>query len=152
MFGVQEEPVLVFGEGKSFATESFKPDDVARMRKLAEKFPGAFHVFAALKADLTDAEKTAIGDFATWGRERLPDGRPRAPVIALSGTELFAAWDIEHVWKEMGDPRAKFVQRPTARIDNLWTLADITQQLYLGFPDPHTRRLQPLANTAVPNS
>ena len=74
MFDLQEEPVLVFGEGKSFATESFKPEDVARMRKLAEKFPGAFHVFAALKADLTDVEKRAIGEFATWGRNAWPMG------------------------------------------------------------------------------
>jgi len=145
MFGLQEEPLLVFGEGKSFATESFKAEDVARMRKLAEKFPGAFHVFAALKTDLTDAEKTGIGEFATWGRERLPDGRPRAPVIVLTGTELFAGWEVEHIWKDLGDPRAKFVQHPSVRIDNLWTLADITQQLYLGLPDPDAR-LQPSAS------
>jgi hypothetical protein len=143
MFDLQEEPVLVFGEGKSFATESFKPEDVARMRKLAEKFPGAFHVFAALKADLTDVEKRVIGEFATWGRERLADGRPRAPVIALTGTELFAGWEIEHAWKDMGDPHAKFVRHPGVRIDNLWTLADITQQLYLGLPDPYARLVQP---------
>jgi hypothetical protein len=66
----------------------------------------------------------------------LPDGRPRAPVIALTGTELFAGWEIEHAWKDMGDPHAKFVRHPIVRIENLWTLADITQQLYLGLPDP----------------
>jgi hypothetical protein len=143
MFGLQEEPVLVFGEGKSFATESFKPDDVARMRKLAEKFPGAFHVFAALKTDLTDVERTTIGEFATWGRQHLPDGRPRAPVIVLTGTELFAAWEIEHTWKDLGAPHATFVKHPSVRIDNLWTLADITQQLYLGLPDPYARFMQP---------
>jgi hypothetical protein len=40
-------------------------------------------------------EKTAIGEFATWGRERLPDGQPRAGAIALRGTELFAGREIE---------------------------------------------------------
>lgn len=140
------------GEGKSFATESYKPDEVARMRKLAEKFAGAFHVFAALKADLTDTEKAEIGEFATWGREHLPDGRPRAPVIVLTGTELFAGWDIQHTWKELGDPHAKFVKHPSVRIDNLWTLAEITQQLYLGLPDPYTRFTQPRANSEAANS
>lgn len=152
MLDLQEEPVLVFGEAKSFATESFKEDDISRMRKLAEKFPGAFLVFAALKDDLTDTEKTAIGDFATWGRERLPDGRPRAPVIVLTGTELFASWQIEQAWKDLGGQRAKFVAPASVRIDNLWTLADITQQVYLGLPDPHARRMQPAPNTASVSS
>ena len=44
MFGRDEEPSLVFGEAKSFALESFKQDDVSRMRKLADIFPGAFMV------------------------------------------------------------------------------------------------------------
>jgi hypothetical protein len=138
-FDLQEEPLLVFGEAKSFATESFKEGDVARMRKLAERFPGAFLVFATLKDDLTDVEKTGIGDFAKWGRERLADGRPRAPVIVLTGTELFASWQIEHAWKDLGGERANFVQPARVRIDNLWTLADITQQVYLGLPNPHAR-------------
>jgi hypothetical protein len=49
MFRREEEPVLVFGEAKSFAAESFKPEDIARMRKVAELFPGASIVFATLK-------------------------------------------------------------------------------------------------------
>lgn len=58
------------------------------MRKLAEKFPGAFLVFATLKDELSDAEKAEIGQLATWGRERLPDRRPRAPVIVLTGRAI----------------------------------------------------------------
>jgi hypothetical protein len=119
------------------------------MRKLADKFPGAFHVFAVLKTALTDAEKTAIAEFAKWGRDRLADGRPRAPVIVLTGTELFAGWEIEQVWKEMGDPHAKFVRHASVRIDNLWTLADITQQLYLGLPDPYARPAQSATSAAA---
>jgi hypothetical protein len=136
MLDLQEEPVLVFGEAKSFGVESFKHDDFERMQRLADNFPGAFLVFAALKNDLSDTEKTEIGCLATWGRERLPDGRPRAPVIVLTGIELFADWHIQHTWKELGGQWAKFVQPASVRIDNLWTLADITQQLYLGLPHP----------------
>jgi len=65
---------------------------------------------------------------------------------------LFAGWEIEHAWKDMGDPHAKFVRHPSVRIDNLWTLADITQQLYLGLPDPYSRPVQTATTTAAVNS
>ncbi len=131
MFGRDEEPALVFGEAKSFAVESFKDDDVARMRKLADIFPGAFIVFATLKDELSATEKIAIGQFAIWGRERLPDGRPRTPVIVLTATELYCGWYVKEAWKELGGQRAAFVTPRGTRLDNLWTLADLTQQSYL---------------------
>jgi hypothetical protein len=107
------------------------------MRKLAEKFLGAFLVFATLKDELSDAEKAEIAQLATWGRERLPDRRPRAPVIVLTGLELFSSWHINQSWKERGGWHAKFIKSPSVRLDNLWTLAEFTQQLYLGLPDPY---------------
>jgi hypothetical protein len=150
---LEEEPVLVFGEAKSFAAESIKEKDLSRMRKLAEKFPGAFLVFATLKDELSDAEKVAIGQLATWGREQLSDRRPRAPVIVLTGLELFSSWHIKHSWKEHDGRHAKFVEPPSVRLDNLWTLANFTQQLYLGLPDPfaHLRAsvTHPASNTSV---
>jgi hypothetical protein len=145
ILNLDEEPVLVFGEAKSFAVESFKQEDLARMRKLAEQFPGAFLVFAALKDDLSDTEKVEIGHLATWGRERLVDGRPRAPVIVLTGIELFAPWRIRQSWKGLGGERAKFAESQRARFDNLWDLAELTQQIYLGLPDPYAHHLAPRA-------
>jgi hypothetical protein len=133
---LEDEPVLVFGEAKSFAAESFKADDVERMRKLAEKFPGAFLVFAMLKDALSDTEKAEIGRLATWGRESV-DGSPRAPVIVLTGIELFSAWNIKSTWEELGGQWAKLVEPPAMHLDNLWTLAEITQQIYLGLPHPY---------------
>jgi hypothetical protein len=144
MFGREEEPVLVFGEAKSFAVESFKKEDVARMRKLADIFPGAFMVFATLKDEFSATEKTGIGHFALWGRERLRDGRPRTPVIVLTATELFCNWDLEQTWEALGGQRANFVTPAAVRLDNLWTLADLTQQIYLDLPDPHPRFVAPL--------
>ena len=135
MFGRKEEPALVFGEAKSFGTEAFKAADVARMRKLAEKFPGAFMVFATLKDELSGDEAKAIGEFATWGREKLANGLPRAPVIALTGNELFCDWRLEQTWKEMGGQRAALVTPPAARLDNLHRLARFTQQVCLGLND-----------------
>jgi hypothetical protein len=137
IFSLEEAPVLVFGEAKSFAIESFKQEDLARMWKLAELFPGAFLVFASLKDSLTETEKAEIGRLATWGRERLVDERPRAPVIVLTGAELFAPWHINQSWKKLGGERAKFADSRRARLDNLWILAEVTQQIYLGLPDPY---------------
>jgi hypothetical protein len=130
-----EEPVLVFGEAKSFAVGSFEAKDIMRMRKLAEKFPGAFLVFAMLKDALAEHEKAEIAALATWGREQLDDGRPRAPVIVLTGTELFSEWRVEQTWKALSDKRGQLAALPALHLDNLWTLADLTQQVYLDLPD-----------------
>lgn len=110
MFGREDEPVLVFGEAKSFAAESFKEEDIARMRKLADQFPRAFVVFATLKDDLSTTEKTQIGAFALWGREIM--------------------------WEELGGKRHALIQGGRRQLDNLWTLADLTQRAYLNLPDP----------------
>jgi hypothetical protein len=145
MFGRNEEPVLVFGEAKSFAAEGFKSVDIDRMAKLAEKFPGAFIVFATLKDDLSDAEKSSIGALAIQGRAPLENGRPQSPVIMLTGTELFASWGLGQAWKEKGGQHARFAEPAGVRLDNLWILAELTQQLYLGLPDPwaQLRQQQP---------
>jgi hypothetical protein len=142
-FDEEDDPVTIFGESKSFASEGFKAVDVARMRSVAEQFPGAFFAFATLKDELSATEKTLIGELALWGRDRLPDRRPRAPVIVLTGTEMFAPWYISENWKELGGAHARLVAHPSVQLDNLWTLANFTQQLYLGLPDPMPGRPQP---------
>ncbi len=114
------------------------------MRKLAEKFPGAFLVFAMLKDALTDHEKAEIAALATWGRELLDDGRPRAPVIVLTGTELFSEWHVQQIWEALSDQRGQLAAWPALRLDNLWTLADLTQQVYLDLPDKHEELLKQL--------
>jgi hypothetical protein len=52
-------------------------------------------------------------------------------VIVLTGRELFSSWYVEQRWKELGGRHAQFVAHAATRLDNLWTLAEITQQLYL---------------------
>jgi hypothetical protein len=133
---IAEKPVLVLGESKSFAVESFKAIDLERMRKLGEMFPGAFLAFTTLKDALSENERFEIGRLAMWGRERLPDGRPRSPVIVLTGTEAFAGWSVQHAWEQLSDRRAEFATAYRARLENLWTFATITQQIYLNLPDP----------------
>ena len=66
-------------------------------------------------------------------------------VIVLTGTELFADHHLRQTWQETGGAHATMVKHPSVHIDDLWTLADITQQLYLGLPAywewRHKRRL-----------
>jgi hypothetical protein len=130
-----EEPALVFGESKSFAAESFKAADLERMRRLGEMFPGAFLAFTTLKDDLSENERIEIGRLAMWGRERLTDGRPRSPVIVLTGTEAFAGWNVEHTWEQLSARRAQFARSRSEHLENLWTLATMTQEVYLNLPD-----------------
>ncbi len=133
-FDDEDETVTVFGEAKSFGTKCFHKNDVERMRAIANLFPGAFLVFAALKENLDPAEKEELKRFARWGREPLDDGRPRAPVIVLTGAELFTSWRISHTWEKSDGKRKQFADAGHVRFDNLWTFADVTQQVYLELP------------------
>jgi len=63
----------------------------------------------------------------------------------LTGAELFAPWHINQSWKNLGGERAKFADSRRARLDNLWTLAEVTQQIYLGLPDPYAHPAAPRA-------
>jgi hypothetical protein len=80
---------------------------------------------------LSPDEKDRIRKFAEWGRVPQKNGEPRAMVIVLTGTELFADYDVKHAWKEIGGEHAQVVQHPSVHIDDLWTLAETTQRLYL---------------------
>ena len=135
--------MLIFGEAKNFAAKSFKSADIERMAKVAEKSPGAFIVFTTLKDELTDAEKSSIEELAMQGRARLENGQPLSSVIVATGTELFAAWHLGHAWKDKGGQHARFAEPASVRLDDLWTLAELTQQLYLGLPDPWAHLRQP---------
>jgi hypothetical protein len=133
-FWVDPNLVVLFGEAKSFGSEVFKDRDVQRLKAMAEALQGSFVVFAALKKELSSSEKARIKGFAEWGRVPQKNGDPRAMVIVLTGTELFADHTVEQTWKDLGGAHAKMVQHPTVHLDDLWTLADITQQLYLSMP------------------
>ena len=55
-------------------------------------------------------------------------------VIVLTGTELFADHHVADTWKKVGGAHANMVQHPSVHLDDLWALADCTQQLYLDMP------------------
>ena len=137
MFGTDLVTEIVFGETKSFGKEAFKNDDINKMKILAESFPGSIIVFATLKEaeDLSPEEIERIRKLAQWGREYDKERKQsRAPVIMLTGTELFTAHYLDSSWKEKGGKHKELIEPAWVRTDNLRTLADLTQQLYLGMP------------------
>ena len=129
----RDEPIFLVGEAKSFAQKSFSKKDITRLKRVGQKMPGTFLVFATLKSELSTEERDRIGRFATWGR--LPDarGHSRNPVIVLTGTELFASQPsgILEAWKNAGGKQQSLVEPAYIQMDNLRTLADLTQQAYL---------------------
>lgn len=145
-FGNDHPTELVFGEAKSFrgatseekrTKDAFRADDVERVRKLAVRFPGSILVFSTMKQahELSKHEVTRIAKLAEWGREYVKERRQtRAPVIVLTGTELFAPFSLEDAWESVGGRHAELIKPGWVRPGNLRVLADLTQQLYLNMP------------------
>src|SRR5262249_42607509 len=133
-FWIDPEPALVFGETKSFGEEVFHQRDVDRLKALSELFPGAFVVLSAMKKDFGEAERARMRAFAEWGRVPTKNGQPRASIIILTGNELFAEDSIKYAWEKLGGRHTALMENPSLHLDDLWTLADLTQQLYLDMP------------------
>lgn len=135
LFGHNMRTELVFGEAKSFGKECFGAQDVERMKALAIAFPGAALVFATMKpaTDLSRDEIKRLRALALWGRHYERRRRQsRAPVIILTGTELFIDDSLSTTWKGLGGQHAESIEPAYVRVDNLRVLAVLTQQLYLG--------------------
>ena len=134
-FGLGDEPLFVVGETKSFADEAIQDVDVRRLKLISVKLPGTVLVIAVLKNELSTKEKKRIGRLALWGREPMGDGRWKAPVVVLTGTELFAVYGAQQEWNEGGGLRQKLTKAAYVQMDNLMTLANLTQQVYLDLPN-----------------
>ena len=139
MFGTDYPTEIVFGETKSFGKDVFKEKNVYDAKFLAQNFPGAILVFATMKeaVDISKEEIARLRKLTEWGRvyDKEKD-QTRAPVIILTGTELFTAHSLEDSWKEKGGRHAQLISHAyvSSRLDNLRILADLTQQLYLDMP------------------
>ena len=128
---------IVFGEAKSFGRDSFRTEDVANLKAIAQRFPGSVLVFATMRQpdDMSTDEIRAIRRLALWGREPIErERRTRAPVVVLTGIELFSGFLLRETWRKLGGRHAALGDTVWPRTDNLRVLADITQQLYLGVP------------------
>ena len=135
VWGTDYPTETVFGEAKSFGKDVFKPDDVNKMKLLAEAFPGSILVFATMKEEFSQKEINRIKKIAEWGRKYDKETeQTRAPVIMLTGTELFTADSLKVSWEKKGGKHKDLIPTLLGRPDSLRVLADLTQQLYLGMP------------------
>ena len=142
-FGFNPPTETVFGEAKTKGRDTFKDEDVARLKALAIRFPGSVLVCATLKEgkELSKEEVSRLAKLADWGRDYDRERRKsRAPLVVLTATELFAPWHLEPAWKDLGGKHKALVDPAWVRVDNLRVLADMTQQLYLGMVPYHEWR------------
>lgn len=141
-----DEPLLVLGEAKSFGFGSINDETIGALKKVAERFPGAVMVVSTLReiGRYSLAEIACLRHLALWGRRKTHGGQPINPLIVLTGTELFAKHDISEAWKQIDG------KEPHISIDfgDLHTLAEMTQQRYLGLQSHWERR----AENSLPES
>lgn len=122
---------VVHAECKSF--NGFERLDFERMKLLACEFPGSALIFATLKESLSPAEIVAIKAMAKSERNKRFRGQANNPVIVLTGTELFSSNGAPECWREKGGAYDKFSEN-RGEWSDLFSVADATQQLYLGLP------------------
>ncbi|TWD09790.1 hypothetical protein FB595_104137 [Sphingobium sp. AEW010] len=121
------DPITIVGECKSFASESFRPKDISRLRELATLLPGSYLVAACLKDELSRAEIEGLRAVAKWGWTQV---RP-SPLIVLTGIDLFSNGPFSVGWEKAGGARAAYI-KANQHIFDFTTLADATQQAILG--------------------
>ena len=104
------------------------------MKKLAMNFPGSILVFTTMKEQLTPKEVSLIRDLAEWGRKYDKElGKTKAPVMVLTGTELFTDFFLEDTWNKKGGNHKQLTSQ-LSMMNSLRNLANLTQQLYLNMP------------------
>ena len=126
---------LVFAECKTF--NEFETRDAERMKVIGREFPGAALVFATLRKSLTNKEKRLLHPVVNRGRKYWKAGHPYNPVIILTGNELFGDFDVWETWRNLGGIHAAHSQ-PCGERSELVSLADATQQIYLGMKSWHS--------------
>jgi hypothetical protein len=135
-------PDLILGEAKSAGKgQAVKPGDLSQLKAVASKLPGAVIVIAVLRDHFLPAEKRILQPFVKWGRRLNADREPTNPVLLLTSNELMFDYLLSATWKDLGGVHAKFGTDDHTR--NVRSLADATQQIYLGLPSfDAVRRVQ----------
>jgi hypothetical protein len=127
------EPELIVGEAKSGGRgQLIKAKDLSQLKAVATKLPGAIVVIAILRDHFLSSEKRILEPFVKWGRRLNEDRRPTNPVVLLTSNELMFDHFLSATWEGMGGEHAKFTSYDHTQ--DLHSLADSTQQIYLGLP------------------
>ena len=132
-------PDLIIGEAKSLGDgDLIKAKDLAKLKAVGAKLPGAFIAIAVMRDDFTPAEKTLLLPFVKWARRLDAAGEPTNPVLLLTGNELFHDFAISSTWKDLGGRHAAHSDYHHTR--DLKTFAESTQAIYLNLPLHHEER------------
>jgi hypothetical protein len=130
---LSKPPELILGEAKSLGQGPLvKPKDLAQLKIVAAKLPGAILVISVLRDDFLPEEKRILEPFVKWGRRLNADREPTNPVVLLTAKELLFDLALGHTWKNLGGTHAKFCEYDNTR--DMRSIADATQQIYLGLP------------------
>lgn len=121
----------IFGECKTFG--EFANSDIVKMKKLAELFPGSILVFCTLREKLSQKEIKMISSLAKWGRKRIGDDVWMAPVLILTGFEMFGEERVPTCWKNAGGKLSEFGNN-WGYSQNILEVCEATQILHLGMP------------------
>ena len=123
-------PALVFGEAKSFGEgDLVKYRDLAQLRRVAMRFPGAIIVISVLRDHFTKAEAEILTPFVKWAHKLDSYSMPTNPVVLLTGVELFSEFSVAETWREKGGSYTNFADYDWTR--SLHKLAEATQAIYL---------------------
>lgn len=126
-------PEIVLGEAKSVGKgQLIKPRDLAQLKAVAAKLPGAIIVISVLRDHFLPIERRILERFVKWGRRLNADREPTNPVVLLTSKELLFDHFLSVTWKGLGGEHAKFGTDDHTR--NMHSIADATQQIYLGLP------------------
>ena len=126
-------PDLIIGEAKSLGKgDLIESKDLAKLKQVGKKLPGAIIVLSVLRDHFTDKEKTILKQFVHWGRRPDAWGEPTNPILLLTAHELFMDHLITATWKEMGEPHKSFAEFEHTR--SIRNFAEATQCIYLGLP------------------
>jgi hypothetical protein len=131
-----DEPVVVIGEVKSFGRNAIDDNAIGSLKVVATQFAGAIMVVASLReiGDYSPDELRRLRELALWGRASMYQGQPRNPLIVMTGTELFSEHGIYENWKGSGGETDNIVAHASVDPSNLFEVAELTQQRYLGLP------------------
>jgi hypothetical protein len=138
-FDLAAPPDLILGEAKSAGKgQTVKPRDLSQLKAVAAKLPAAVIVIAVMRDHFLPAEKRILEPFVKWGRRLNADREPSNPVLLLTSNELMCDHLLSATWEELGGVHAKFATYDHTR--DVRSLADATQQIYLGLPSFDTMR------------
>lgn len=129
MLDQKSEPHFVVGEAKSFAEGAIEKGDLEALQAVARVLPGTVLVVSVMKEDFSEKEKRLLEKLVRWGWVSV-EGRMRAPVIMLTGVELFADWSVEKAWQQRGTPYP--AKADISELSDLELLAMETQRIHLG--------------------